>query len=572
MTEFLQQVSPAWPILIAGLLSAAIPFHHGRKFLALIAPFLAAFLWANAPHSEHSAGLIAFGGFTLETFRYDGLSRVWGLIFIIATFLNALYSLHERDRVQDASALIYSGAAIGVVFAGDLLTVFIFWELTALSSVFLIWSARNPAAYRAGLRYLAIHVLSGVLLLIGAILHAREAGSWDFDGSLTIDTLGGLLIFLGFGIKCAFPFLHNWMQDAYPKATVTGTVILSAFTTKMAVYALARGYAGTDALIYIGAVMTAFPVFFAVIENDLRRVLSYSLNNQLGFMVVGVGVGTELAINGAAAHAFVHILYKALLFMSIGAVLFRTGTAKGSELGGLYKSMPVTAVFCLVGAASISAFPLFSGFIAKALTLAAVAQEGHVVVWLVLIFASAGVLEHAGIKIPWFAFFAHDSGKRVKEAPANMLIAMGVTAFLCVYIGINYGQLYDLLPFSTYYEPYTWGHIVGQMQLLLAAIFAFSFLLRMGWYPPELKSVNLDFDWVYRRLGDGAARWSVAMVDRLVSAISNGVAAVRRKIGSRLFQAFSPAGALSRDIPSGLMAIWTSALLALVLLIAYLAP
>ena len=574
MIESLQHVSPAWPVIIGGLIAALVPNHYVRKGLALVAPVIAILLWFNV-REPGTYGIIEMAGFTLETFRYDGLSRIWGLVFIIAAFINALYGLHEKDRLGDASGLIYAGAGLGAVFAGDLLTLFFFWELTAISSVFLIWGSRTQAAYKAGLRYLAIHILSGVLLLTGAVIHAETTGSWAFDDSLSIETFGGLLIFIAFGIKCAFPLLHNWLQDAYPKATITGAVVLSAFTTKLAVYALARGYAGTEHLIWIGAVMTAFPVFFAVVENDLRKVLSYSLNNQLGFMVVGVGVGTELALNGAAAHAFVHIIYKALLFMSMGAVLHRVGTVKASELGGLFKSMPATTVFCIIGAASISAFPLFSGFVAKALTLAAVAQEGHMIVWLVLVFASAGVLEHSGIKIPYFAFFAHDRGHRVREAPVNMLMAMGIAALICVYLGVDYGTLYELLPFpeaALHYEPFTFDHIVGQMQLLLAAMFAFAFLVRMGWYPEEKRGVNLDTDWVYRRFLDSIARWTYAMQDRFAGFLGNVLASVRAGAAARLFQAFSPMGALSRDIPSGLLAIWTSALLAVVLIIAYLAP
>src|SRR5690606_35873861 len=250
--------------------------------------------------------------------------------------------------------------------------------------------------------------------------------------------------------------------DAYPEATVTGTVWLSAFTTKLAIYALARGYAGTEILVPIGAAMTAFPIFYAVIENDLRRVLAYSLNNQLGFMVVGLGIGSEVALNGTAAHAFCHILYKALLFMSMGAVLFRVGTVKGSELGGLYKSMPWTTGFCIVGAASISAFPLFSGFVSKSLIISAAMDEGYFWTWLVLLFASAGVFHHSGIKIPYFAFFAHDSGKRCEEAPLNMLIAMGITAALCIGLGVMPNLLYSILPFAVNYHPYSLEHVVTQ--------------------------------------------------------------------------------------------------------------
>jgi multicomponent Na+:H+ antiporter subunit D len=363
------------------------------------------------------------------------------------------------------------------------------------------------------MRYLIVQVTSGLLLLAGVVLRGRETGDIGFD-FLGLNDLGTSLIFVAFGIKCAFPLLHNWLQDAYPEATVAGTVFLSAFTTKLAVYALARGFAGTEMLVWIGAAMTAFPIFYAVIENDLRRVLAYSLNNQLGFMVVGIGVGTEMALNGTAAHAFTHIIYKALLFMSMGAVLYRTGTIKGSQLGGLYKSMPYTTIFCIIGAASISAFPLFSGFISKSLIIAAIADPSYVLVWWVLIFASAGVFHHSGIKIPFFAFFAHDSGIRCKEAPMNMLLAMGGAAFLCVALGVYPTPLYGLLPFPMEYEPYTPTHVITQLQLLLFSALAFAVLKRTGVYPPELRAINLDSDWFYRRLPKLGWSWAIAPVFR----------------------------------------------------------
>ena len=323
---------------------------------------------------------IELAGLSLLQVRVDPLSLAFGYIFHIAAFIAALYALHVRDTVQHVTAMLYVGSAIGAVFAADLITLFIYWEITALASVFLIFASRTQRAYQAGIRYLIVQIGSGVLLLAGILLHYHDSGSLSFDqligpdGNLSEASAGVWLIFAAFGIKCAFPLLHNWLQDAYPQATVTGAVFLSAFTTKLAVYALARGFPGTEVLIGIGVVMTLFPIFFAVIENDLRKVLCYSLNNQLGFMVVGIGIGTELALNGAVAHAFVHILYKALLFMSMGAVLYRTGTIRASDLGGLYRSMPWTAAFCIVGAMSISAFPLFSGFVAKSLTMSAVVE------------------------------------------------------------------------------------------------------------------------------------------------------------------------------------------------------
>lgn len=437
--------------------------------------------------------------YELTPIRIDRLALVWGYIFHLAAFLSALYALHVRDALQHVSGAVYAGTAIGAVFAGDLITLFVYWELTAISSVFLVWASRTEASYRSGIRYLIIQVGSGVILLSGVLLHLRDTGSIAFD-HLGIGSTASLLILLSFGMKCAFPFLHNWLQDAYPQATPTGTVFLSAFTTKLAVYALARGFAGTEILVYIGAAMTAFPVFFAVIENDLRRVLAYSLNNQLGFMVVGVGVGSELALNGTASHAFAHILYKALLFMAMGAVMTRVGSAKASDLGALYKSMPYTTFFCIIGAAAISAFPLFSGFVTKSLTMSAVAENHYTAVWFIMLFASAGVLHHSGIKIPYYGFFGHDRGLRTKEAPLNMLVAMGITAFLCVAIGVFPEALYSILPYAVDYQPYTTEHVLTQLQLLFFALLSFAILARNHLEPPEVPSTILDSDWLYRRM------------------------------------------------------------------------
>ena len=539
-----------------------------QMLAALLVPLIAAGLWRNVYMAGipvvafwWTLGLTPGDNLTIEIFdltlivmRIDDLSLIFAYIFQIATLISIVYAWHIRDTVQQVAGLIYSGAAIAAVFAGDLVTLFVMWELTALASVFLIWARRDAASFRAGMRYLVIQVGSGVLLLAGSIIHYQATGSIAFN-FLGIGTLGTNLILLAFAVKCAFPLLHNWLQDSYGQATVTGTVFLSAFTTKLAVYALARGYPGTEMLIWIGATMTAFPIFYAVIENDLRRVLAYSLNNQLGFMVVGVGIGTEMALNGTAAHAFAHILYKALLFMSMGAVLFRTDTIKGSELGGLYKSMPWSTGFCIVGAASISAFPLTSGFVSKALIITAAAEEGHWIVWAVLLFASAGVFHHSGIKIPYFAFFAHDSGKRVKEAPINMLIAMAAASALCLGIGMFPDYLYAILPYQVNFIPYTTAHVITQLQLLMFSALAFTVLMWTRIYPPELRSINLDTDWVYRRLMPSICNKFIVLVSTAYHAISR-VAGIRAERAIRTsFHLTGPQSALARTWEIGSSAL-----------------
>ena len=560
------EFSPGLILILGALL---VPLLRGRlRAIYMLALPVAAFGYLlTLPQGD--LGILNIGGLSLTTLRVDKLSLLFCYVFLIATLICVVYALHLRDTVQHVAALIYAGSAIGAIFAGDLATLFIYWEGIAIASVFLIWSSRTEESYRAGMRYLIIQVGSGVLLLAGLLIHYRQTGSLAF-GALGLDAPGGLLIFLAFGIKAAFPILHAWLPDAYPRGTPTGTVLLSAFTTKVAIYALARGFAGTEILIPIGTAMAAFPIFYAVIENDLRRVLAYSLNNQLGFMVVGIGLGTELALNGAVAHAFADILFKGLLFMSMGAVLFRVGTVKGSELGGLYKSMPWTTGFCIVGAASISAFPLFSGFVTKSMIMTAAMEEGHFWVWIVLLFASAGVFHHAGIKIPYFAFFAHDSGKRCQEAPLNMLVAMAISAALCIGIGCFPGFFYSLLPFETAYRPYTLDHVVAQVQLLFLSALAFTILMRTGIYPPELRSVNLDAEWFYRRLGRsvlegaraaGEAAWKL-LTRGFGHGVSFAIAYVRRHHG--------PEGLLARPWPIGTMAVWTTIMLAAYLIFFYL--
>lgn len=586
--------NPGFVIILAGFLCALIPVSEVRKFLVAAAPIAAGYLIFTAFKDPDAARtVVTAGGQEFIINRIDKLSMLWGYVFCLAGVLNAIYGLHEKCKITDSSALIYMGAAVAGVFAGDFLTLFIFWELAAISSVMLVWKG-GENSFPAGIRYLAIHVLSGVLLLAGAIIYAGDysfvMGEEGKYGFMSLKDPGAILLFLAMGIKCGFPLLHNWIQDAYPKASVTGTVILSAFTTKLALYALARCFAGEEILIYIGAIMTCFPVFFAVIENDLRRVLSYSLNNQLGFMVCGIGLAdftaknthlAELALNGVAAHLAADVIFKGLLFMSMGAVLFRTGTAKASDLGGLFRSMPFTTIFCLIGAGSIAAFPFLSAFVTKTMILvaaldSAIYQEsvGLWVVYGMLLFASAGVMEHSGIKVPYFTFFSHDSGKRVKEAPWNMLVAMGLASMLCIFFAWPWGGfqfLYTLLPFETDYNPYTGNHVVTQLQLLFAAMLAFALLKKVGAYPDERRAEILDFDWTYRRLGKGIVKWVDAMWTRL----SANVGVLRRNVlersGRRLYQMFSPAGTFSQAAPSGLATVLTGGLLVLVFLVIYLA-
>lgn len=540
-------IPPGLILIVGSLLNPVLRGRLQSAYMLLLPVAGLAHLIGLSPGEYLKIGIFDY---SIMLVRIDGLSLVFGYIFHIAALLSVIYALHVKDNTQHVAGLFYAGSAVGALFAGDLISLFVFWELTAISSVFLIWSRRTDRAYAAGMRYLIVQVCSGMVLLAGILIHLRETGSIAFT-ELGLNGLGSTLVFIAFGIKCAFPLLHSWLSDAYPEATVTGTVFLSAFTTKLAVYALARGFPGTEILIPIGAVMTLFPMFYAIIENDLRRVLAYSLNIQLGFMVVGIGIGTQMSLNGTAAHAATHVIYKALLFMSMGAVLYRTGTARASDLGGLYRSMPLTTAFCIIGAASISAVPFFNGFVSKSFILGAVADGHDVLTWMALLFASAGVLLYTGIRVPYLAFFAADSGVRCREAPLNMRVAMGAAAGLCVLIGVYPKPLYAVLPFAVNYEPYTAGHLVTQFQLLFFSALAFVVMKRTGVYPSVLRSVNLDADWVYRRLLPGIVRAAARVGGSAGSSILGGGKALVSAAISGCRQTHGPQGILGRSWTTG---------------------
>ncbi len=512
LTPYAVDLPPAIVFIAGGLL---IPLVNGhlKSFWMLLMPIIGLITLISTPEGNHWA--VTFLDYDLILGRVDRLSLVFGYIFCIISFIATIFALKVKDDVQYVAGFAYAGGALGVTLAGDLISLYLFWEVMAIASTFLILARKTKASQTAAFRYVMVHIFGGLCLLAGIVLTISETGSTAFV-HMTLGSTASWLMFIGIAVNAAIPPLHAWLQDAYPEATVTGAVFLSAFTTKSAVYVMARGFAGTELLIWLGAIMTSFPIFYAVLENDIRRVLAYSLINQVGFMMCGIGIGTPLAINGTVAHAFCHILYKALLFMSAGAVLYRTGKIRCTDLGGLYKTMPWTCLFCIIGAASISAFPLFSGFVSKSMIISAAGHGKITVVWLLLQFASAGVFHHAGIKVPFFMFFGHDSGIRAKEPPLNMIIAMGLAAFLCVFIGVYPQPLYDILPYPVDYMPYTGAHVVGQLQLLMFGALAFCLLILSGYYPAEMRAINLDTDWFYRK----GSRLFYRIVDRGLNGIN----------------------------------------------------
>ena len=474
-------------------------------------------------------------GLKLTMGRVDRLSIIFAHVFAIQATIGFVYAMHVKDRAQHVAAAMYVGGSFGCTFAGDYLTLFIFWEIMSVASTFLVWLARNPLSTRAGFRYFLFHIMGGLFLLAGMLLRYKAVGNFDFlpvaqGAALYYD----YLILIGFCVNAAVVPLHAWLPDAYPEATVTGAVFMSAFTTKTAVYVLARVFSGYEILAIMGTVMTLYGVFYATIENNARRILAYHIVSQVGYMVAGIGIGTQMTVNGACAHAYAHILYKGLLFMGAGCVLYAAGTAKLNELGGLVGRIPLVMFGYMIGAVSISGFPLFNGFVSKTMTITGAAAAHHGILAILLEVAAVGTFLSVGIKLPYFAFWG---GKPVSERPLrpvpwNMYLGMAIGGSLCFLQGIYPQMLYRLLPFpmtpgAPYaYQPYTNWHVL--QALLLLSFTGLGFYLMNKKLKPEAK-INLDFDYVYRLVGR-----SVVLVARYpIELIDNWWTEVYRRVGLR---------------------------------------
>ena len=565
MTEAaLQTLAPfATPpfLFLAGALVMLVLPGVLRSLVAIAVPLVGLWLLWNAPDSD--ALVVRLAGFELGLARVDGLSRAFGTVFCLAAALAAIYAFAMRDRLQQVATLVYAGAALGAVFAGDLISLFVWWEITALASVFLIWGRRTEAAFAAGMRYLVVQVSSGVALFAGAAIHIQNTGSTLF-GPLPLGSLeatpGAWIILFAIAIKAGFPLLNGWLSDAYPAGTVTGTVVMSIFTTKMAIYALARGFSGLDWLVWVGAVMALTPVVLALLEDDLRRILAYALNSQLGFMVVGIGVGTTASLNGTVAHALCSVLYQALLFMGTGAVLYRAGSARISSLGAgsAARAMPLTFALILVGAASIAAVPGLSGFVSKSIIIDETAKAGLTWIWIALVAGSTGAVLHTGLRIP-YALATH--GGRLREAPVSMLLAMALAAACCIAIGVAPGLLYERLPLPLDYKPYTVSHVVSQAQLLAFAGLGFMLALAFGWIGTFRRSTTLDTDFLYRGVLGPVLAFAGGTIGVVYGEGARGANWLRSKALGVIARTYGPQSRAGGVLATGNMALWIAILL-----------
>jgi len=428
-------------------------------------------------------------------YEISDLSFLFCVVFLIIGLFGKIFSFYRENSNEKGYVLLYIASALGVVLSGDFLTLYVFWEAMAITSTFVIWSTRNQLSLDSGNRYIILHLIGGLILLIGLI--GLYSQTYDLTiREISLNTWYSWFILIGLLLNAGAPPFSQWIPDAYPEGSYSSSVFLSAYTTKTSVYVLIVTFAGNSILIYVGIYMILYGIVYALLENDIRRILSYSIVNQVGFMIVGIGIGTELAINGTSAHAFSHIIYKGLLLMSAGSVLYVTGKRKCSDVGGLYKTMPITAACGIIGAFAISAFPFTSGFISKSMIVESSYIEGLEIIWYFLLIGSAGVFLHAGIKFPWFVFFHRDKKLEATDPPIFMTIPMVSLSFICIILGIFPNLLYVLLPYSVDYVPYTGNHVVSQLHLLLFSGLAFFMALK---YLERTLTITLDIDYLYRR-------------------------------------------------------------------------
>ncbi len=489
---------PGFILILVGVLAMLAP-KSVRKVLLAVGPFAALYAAYTLPlGAEVNVDFVR--GYTLGIMHVDKLSWIFTFIFSVLACIAGIYACHNENRMEALCAMAYAGCAISVTLAKDWLTLIFFWEALAVTSLFLVWCRNSKISRRAGFRYLLIHMLGGNLLLAGIFLHLGSGGDPTIS-NLVAGPHGYAywLMLVGICINVAMPPVNAWLVDAYANSTITGGVFMSCLTTKVAVYALLRVFAGSELIMWGGVLMALYGACYAIMENDMRRLLSHHIISQTGFMVAGAGIGTGLAMNGATAHAFCDILFKSLLFMCAGAIMYATGIGSINKLGGMAKKLPFVCLCFFAAAFSISGIPLFNGFISKAITVNAAYAAGQGTVYTLLEIASIGTFLSIPLKMGYFIFLRKDDkGAEIKTSvPFNMNVAMGMGAFLCFLYGVCPNLLYQYLPFEApAYHPFLPEHILQYVQMLGCAMIPFMM------YLPKMEphtAISLDTDWFYRK-------------------------------------------------------------------------
>jgi multicomponent Na+:H+ antiporter subunit D len=502
--------------------------------LILTLPLLLAALlaWVLPPTLRSAAALAGAAGSGLLVLSRGGflvaLDPLFGLAFCLTAGLALLYGWRRMGRGETCFTLLYTASAVAAVSAQGLYVLYVCWELMAVFSTFVILCSRTRRARTAALRYVLVH-LAGGLLFLASLVGFAGGGSVPLLGPLGVSVPAVLLLLAVLVNVAAWP-LSAWLPDAYPETTPAGGVFLQAMTTKTAVYVLLTCFMGWDALVWIGVAMALYGTIYGAVENDVRRMLAYGIVNQTGFMVAGAGIGTRMALAGAAGHAAACIVYTALLWMAAGSVMRATGKRHLADVGGLGRSMPLTAAMGWIGALSMAALPGTSGYATKTFVLEAGARMHMIIPWVLLEIAAAGVVLHGGLRFVWQTFHGPRRGPEPARQPAGPKAAMLLAAALCLGVGLVPAGLHDLLPnavrpnLGLIFNP---GRMAVQVELLAFA--ALGFFAMLPWLPVRRRRI-LDADVLYTGLGRLAAGFSRTVLDRLNAWADRGLRSAARRL------------------------------------------
>jgi len=577
-------VPPFLPVALAAILLPFVGRRVGHALGVVATGVVVPYVWL-VDDGQHLDVLLF--GFEAVLFNVDAFTTLMGVIFGFIGAVAVTYSYYSgADSLQTAFALSCVASSLGAVFGGDWLTLVFFWELMAVTSTLLVWHYGGRAV-RAGFRYAVLHGIGGTLLLGAVVWHYVAVDSFLFaaaDGGLA-GPVAPVLAALGIGVNVGFVGLHAWLPDTYPRPHVAASVFLCVYTTKTGVYGMYRAFPdGELAIAYMGGVMAVFGATYALFQNDMRRLLSYHIQSQVGYMVAGVGIGTALGQAGAMAHVFNHILYKGLLFMTAGVVIYRTGTESLKKLGGLGREMPVTAIAFTVAALSIAGFPLFNGFVSKGIIISAshydfadgpLAFGGRTTLeWLLMIGGVGTFLSF--IKFGYYAFLHGEYDGSVADANRGQTVAMLSVAALCVVFGVFDSALFALLPFdvtseavvSHAYTTYTVDHVVEGVALAAIGLVGFVLIKR----PLASLGKVPDVDSLYNPAALYGTRGVVVAVTELYAAVDRLVVRATRETTDALQRPAATVGRLTGREPDDLRTgIGTSVALVVVVLVLVLA-
>lgn len=517
-------VHPSFILLLGALITAFIP-QKLKKYIVLVSGIISfALALRLTVGTEITVPFIQ--GLSLVILKVDQLAWIMTIATTFMLLLSLLYGWGEIGHREATWGLVYAGSSCGALLSGSLMMLVIWWEVMAVAAAFMLISRHDKHAVNAGIRYLVIHFFGGNLLLFGVALLAKQ-GFYLVEPLTRSMGTAYWLVLAGVGVSAGMIPFHAWIVDAYPNASIAGSVLMNSMTTKVASITLLRLFAGEQFLMGMGLLMAFWGVVYALRENHIRRLLSYHIISQVGMIITAVGIGTPLASNAAVALVLGNMLYKGILYMSTGSIYYCTGKQKLTELGHQVKTVPMNACFFFIGALAIAGMPGLMGFACKPMVMAASGEQKMALLSFLLYFASIGTFLSVTMKLGYNMFFGINAAPvKKKNAKPMMYAAMAILSLIIIAFGIKPGLFYQYLPWTNAapYSPYTLDHVLSELQLLLGGLLAFVVLHHLF----KVKSgVSLDLDWFYRKplvsfclsLSNGINKFRLAVWQILVNGL-----------------------------------------------------